>query len=91
MVANPLAVFAPKLRGLKLELSERAPTKRAPKLSAAAASLASLAVEPGWLARVHTGQFDETDSEMRAIVAKARSSDATFVVREVHGLELVYR
>ena len=91
MVVNPLAVFAPKLRGLKLELGECAPSKRAPKLTAAPELLASLAVEPGWLARVHTGKFDKTDSEMHAIIAKARSNNATFVVREVHGLELVYR
>ena len=40
---------------------------------------------------MHQGQFDASDREMATIVAKARGDDADFVIREVHGLDLVYR
>ena len=86
-MANPLAVFKPKLRGLKLEIEARAPGRQA----GGPAVLASLAIEPEWLAMVHQGQFDAADREMATIVAKARGDDAEFVIREVHGLDLVYR
>ena len=46
VVANPLAVFKPKLRGLKLEIESRAPGRQA----GGPAVLASLAMEPEWLA-----------------------------------------
>ena len=40
---------------------------------------------------MHQGYFDASDREMATIVAKARGDDANFVIREVHGLDLVYR
>ena len=46
VVANPLAVFKPKLRGLKLEIESRAPGRQA----GGPAVLVSLAIEPEWLA-----------------------------------------
>ena len=46
VVANPLAVFKPKLHGLKLEIESRAPGRQA----GGPAVLASLAIEPEWLA-----------------------------------------
>ena len=48
-------------------------------------------VEPGWLGQVHAGQWDATDREMVRICHKARGKDHEFVVRQVHGLDLVYR
>ena len=51
VVANLLAVFKPKLRGLKLEIESHAPGRQAGGL----AVLASLAIEPEWLAQVHQG------------------------------------
>ena len=46
VVANWLAVFKPKLRGLKLEIESRAPGRQA----GGPAVLASLVIEPEWLA-----------------------------------------
>ena len=46
VMANQLAVFNPKLRGLKLEIESRAPGCQA----GGPAVLASLAIEPEWLA-----------------------------------------
>ena len=51
VVANPLAVFKPKLHGLKLEIESRAPGRQA----GGPAVLSSLAIEPEWLAQVHQG------------------------------------
>ena len=46
VVANPLAVFRPKLHGIKLEIESHAPGYQAGGL----AVLASLKIEPEWLA-----------------------------------------
>ena len=46
VVANLLAVLKPKLRGLKLKIESRAPGHQA----GGPAVLASLAIEPEWLA-----------------------------------------
>ena len=46
VVANPLAVFKPKLHGLKLEIESHAPGRQA----GGPTVLASLAIEPEWLA-----------------------------------------
>ena len=46
VVANLLAVFKPKLRGLKLEIESHAPGCQA----GGSAVLASLVIEPEWLA-----------------------------------------
>ena len=51
VMANLLAVFKPKLHGLKLEIESRAPGRQA----GGPAVLASLAIEPEWLASVHQG------------------------------------
>ena len=51
VVANLLAVFKPKLRGLKLAIESRVPGRQA----GGPAVLASLAIEPEWLAQVHQG------------------------------------
>ena len=51
VVENLLAVFKPKLHGLKLEIESRAPGHQA----GGPAVLASLAIEPEWLAQVHQG------------------------------------
>ena len=45
-MANPLAVFKPKLRGLKLEIESRVPGCQA----GGHAVLVSLVIEPEWLA-----------------------------------------
>ena len=45
VAANPLAVFKPKLRGLKLEIESRMPGCQA----GGPAVLASLKIEPEWL------------------------------------------
>ena len=39
---------------------------------------------------MHQGKFEASNREMATIVAKARGGDADFVIREVHGLDLVY-
>ena len=46
VMANPLAVFTPKFRGLKLKIESHAPGRQA----GGPAVLASLAIEPEWLA-----------------------------------------
>ena len=40
---------------------------------------------------MHQGQFDASDRKMATIVAKARGDNDDFVIREVHGLDFVYR
>ena len=45
VVVNPLAVFKPKLRGLKLEIESRVPGHQA----GGPVVLASLEIEPEWL------------------------------------------
>ena len=40
---------------------------------------------------MHQGKLHAADSEMATIVAKARDDDAAFIIREVHGLDIVYR
>ena len=45
-MANPWAVFKPKLRGLKLEIESRVPGRQA----GGPAVLAPLVIEPEWLA-----------------------------------------
>ena len=39
---------------------------------------------------MHHGYFNTSNREMATIVAKARGDNAEFVIREVHGLDLVY-
>ena len=50
-MVNLLAVFKPRLHGLKLEIESRAPGRQA----GGPAVLASLEIEPEWLAQVHQG------------------------------------
>ena len=51
VVANPLAVFKPKLRGLKLEIESHTPGHQA----GGPTVLESLVIEPEWLVQVHQG------------------------------------
>ena len=51
VVANALTVFQQKLHGIKLKIESRAPGHQA----GGPAVLASLAIEPEWLAQVHQG------------------------------------
>ena len=39
---------------------------------------------------MHQGKFYASDRKIATIVAKARGDDADFVIREVHGLDLMY-
>ena len=52
--------------------------------------LATVTVEPSWLARVSRAQFDPSDREMARLVARARGTDGQFRIRE-GAMPLLYR
>ena len=53
--------------------------------------MASLEVEPTFLARVSASIFDQPDAEMSKLVRRARGTHPLFHVRSRHGFELVVR
>ena len=59
--------------------------------STAEGHLRSIAVEPSFLARVAEAQRDASDCDMQCLVRRTRGSNAAWVIRSVHGYDLVYR
>ena len=53
--------------------------------------MASLEVEPTFLARVSASSFDQPDAEMSKLVRRARGTHPLFHVRSRHGVEVVVR
>ena len=53
--------------------------------------MASLEVEPTFLARVSASSFDQPDAEMQKLVRRARGDHPLFHVRSRHGVEVVVR
>ena len=53
--------------------------------------VASLEVEPTYLARVHEATWQNADVEMQKPGRRARGSHAQFHIRDLHGFELVFR
>ena len=53
--------------------------------------MASLEVEPTFLARVSASSFDQPDAEMSKLVRRAQGSHPLFHVRSRHGVNVVVR
>ena len=53
--------------------------------------MASLVVEPSFLARVSASTFAQPDAEMAKLVRRARGTHALFHVRTRHGVDVVVR
>ena len=53
-------------------------------------SIASLTVEPGFLARVSRAQLDASDTEMANLVPVACSQDDRYFFETRHGVELMF-
>ena len=53
--------------------------------------VASMVVEPTFLARVSSAAFDQPDAEMQKLVRKASGIHALFHVCSRHGVEVVHR
>ena len=53
--------------------------------------VASMVMEPTFLARVSSATFDQPDAEMQKLVRRARGTHALFHVRSRHGVEVVLR
>ena len=51
----------------------------------------SLEVEPTFLARVENATWHDTDVEMRKITRHTRGSHTLLHVKQLHGLDLVFR
>ena len=85
---NPLAALTPTLVGGKVVVA-KLPEAGVVSAAPAQATAASLAVEPAFLERVAAEQAGE-DSEMVRLRAKAQGSDAGFLFKRVHGLDLMF-